>query len=73
MKRITLLPLSLALVLLAPGCSKESRSQVGDTPSRAKSKAIQVEAQRQVEILEGVAGQTRNASLGYAAHPMGRQ
>lgn len=45
MKRISLLPLSLALVILAVGCSKENQSQIGDVPSRAKSKAMQVEAQ----------------------------
>ena len=45
MKRTTLLPLSLVLIILAVGCSKESQSQIGDAPSRAKSKAMQVEAQ----------------------------
>ena len=45
MKRISLLSLSLALVILAAGCSKENQSQIGDVPSRAKSKAMQVEAQ----------------------------
>ncbi len=45
MKRISLLPLSLALVILTVGCSKESQSQIGDAPLRAKSKAMQVEAQ----------------------------
>ena len=45
MKRISLLSLSLALVILAVGCSKENQSQIGDVPSRAKSKAMQVEAQ----------------------------
>ena len=44
MKRFTLISLSLALVLSALGCSKESQNQIGDTPSRAKSKAMQVEA-----------------------------
>jgi len=45
MKRITLLPLSLVLVLLAIGCSKERQSQIGDAPSYATSKAMQAEAQ----------------------------
>ena len=45
MKRISLLSLSLALVILAASCSKEKRGQIGDGPSRAKSKAMQVEAQ----------------------------
>ena len=45
MKRISLLSLSLALVILAVSCTNETQSQVGDAPSRAKSKAMQVEAQ----------------------------
>ena len=45
MKQITLLLFLLTLVILSAGCSKERQSQIGDTPSRAKSKAMQVEAQ----------------------------
>jgi protein involved in sex pheromone biosynthesis len=45
MKRIILLLISLALVIFAKGCSKENQSQIGNTPSNAKSKAMQVEAQ----------------------------
>lgn len=37
--------MSLVLVIFAAGCSSESRSQIGDAPSRAESKAMQVEAQ----------------------------
>ncbi|MCH7878504.1 MAG: hypothetical protein IH914_04220 [candidate division Zixibacteria bacterium] len=43
MKRIRLL--LLAFVIFAAGCSAERQSQIGGAPSRAKSKAMQVEAQ----------------------------
>ena len=42
MKRIRLL--LLAFVIFAAGCSAERQSQIGGAPSRAKSKAMQVEA-----------------------------
>ncbi|MFQ5607045.1 MAG: hypothetical protein ACE5GA_03790 [Candidatus Zixiibacteriota bacterium] len=55
MKRVTLLSLALALVILAGSCSKERQEQIGGAPSRAKVKAAQVEAQqllRQISAMQ---------------------
>lgn len=43
MKRIILL--SMASLIFSVGCSVERQNQIGDIPSRAKSRAMQVEAQ----------------------------
>ncbi len=46
MKRCTFLAGVLTLLILTIGCSVERQNQIGDAPSRAKSKALQVEAQQ---------------------------
>lgn len=45
MKKNIFLVGALALLLLSVGCSAERQNQIGDAPSRAKSRAMQVEAQ----------------------------
>jgi len=49
MKRISLLCLVLVLNLFAMGCNQQSQDKIGDAPSRAKSKAMQSEAQMQLK------------------------